>query len=70
MRDGGCVGSKFCSVDHGWLRYRRGLSARRISELGQQPLRNRDGDPTERRQPADHRDGNYRQITDIEKLLL
>jgi hypothetical protein len=68
--NGARVGNQCSLVAYDWMRDRGGRSARRIFKLGQQPLRNRDSDPTERRQPADHRDGNPGQIADLEKPLL
>jgi hypothetical protein len=70
MRDAIRVGSKLCSVDNDWLRDSESRSVRRIPVLGQQPFRNCNGDPTEEGQPADHPDGNCRQITDGRKLPL
>jgi len=48
MRDGGRVGGKLCALDHHRLRDSESRSVRRLSELGQQPVRNRNCDPAER----------------------
>jgi hypothetical protein len=70
MRDGGRVGSKLCALDHHRLCDNESPAVRRIFELAQQAFRNRNGNPSERGQPTEHRDGNCGQIADRYKPLL
>jgi hypothetical protein len=65
--DGARVGTELCSLDHDRLRDSKSRSVRFIPDLSQQPFCNRDGDPTERGQPTDHRDGDCGQIAGHEE---
>ena len=47
MRGAGRVGSKLCALDHDRLRGGRDRSRRRVSELGQKPFCDSDGEPAE-----------------------